>query len=94
MCDCYGHKCLFCENKLIIHIADFCTARENIAVVCPDCISGWFDKGIHISKYKKLWIDKIEFREQVFGKLKDGRYKGKNVLLFSKSIQAYGICLN
>lgn len=94
MCDCYGQKCKFCKNKLSIHIADYCTSRENVAVICPDCIDGWLDKGIHISKYKKIWVDKIESREQVFGKLKSGKYKGRIVLLLSKAATAYGICLN
>ena len=91
MCDCYGHKCKFCNNEISIHIADYCTARKNIDVICPDCQT---EKAIDMRDYKKLWVAKIEFREQVFGKLKDGRYKGKTVLLLSKDGSAYGVCLN
>ena len=92
MCDCYNHKCKFCENELSIHIADYCTGRDNIIVVCPDCLKR--RRVIAISKYARLYINWIEDRMQLFGKLADGRYKGKIVLIFCKDPEGYGIHLN
>jgi hypothetical protein len=104
MCDCYAHKCLFCENKISIHIADYCTKRENIAVICPDCQAvGDYErsktfyhngKGLWIKKYERMYIDIIEDREQIRGKLKNNRYKGKPVIILSKDPKAYGVHLN
>lgn len=104
MCDCYSHKCFFCDNEISIHIADFCTKRENLIIICPDCqVAGAYEtdetfyhngKGLNINKYARLFIDCIECREQVFGKLKDGKYKGKPVIFLCKDPKAYGIHLN
>ena len=100
MCDCYGHRCLFCKNELSIHIADFCTPRESVAVICPDCLAKKANAEIrkehlvNIKDYKQLYIERLECREQLFGKLANGKYKGKIVLLMCKNPKAYGICLN
>jgi len=98
MCDCYAHKCKFCENKLSIHIADYCTARKNVCVICPDCLRNlaipYFSGRLNIKKFAQLYIDQISNREQLFGKLAGNKYKGKIVLLFSKDPKAYGVCLN
>ena len=34
MCDCYGHKCLLCDERVPIHLGDFNTRREEINVIC------------------------------------------------------------
>lgn len=34
MCDCYGHKCGKCGREWPIHLEDFATDREEIAVWC------------------------------------------------------------
>ena len=97
MCDCYFHKCLFCKNELSIHIADFCVPREDIVVICPDCCKPDYEKSeadINIAKYKRLFFGIIEDKNQIDGKLKDGRYRGKLVLILSKNPKTYGICLN
>ena len=85
-------------------MADFCTKRKNIIVICPDCqLAGAYEtgktfyrngKGLNIKEYTRLFIDYIEFREQIFGKLKDGKYKGKSVIFLCKDPKAYGIHLN
>ena len=93
MCDCYVHTCQMCDNGLSIHIADFCTRRSNIFVFCPDCLE-WPKGGLVVSSYSRLFICRIEFRKQLSGKLRDGRYKGKIVLIFCKDAEAYGIDLN
>ena len=38
MCDCYDHECEFCAAKLPMHLEDFDTDREEIAVLCPSCL--------------------------------------------------------
>lgn len=38
MCDCYTAKCAGgCEANIEMHIADFCTARENVHPYCISC---------------------------------------------------------
>ena len=34
MCDCYEQKCEQCQQMIPVHIADFCTAKENLQVFC------------------------------------------------------------
>lgn len=34
MCDCYEQKCEQCAEMIPVHIADFCTPRENLQVFC------------------------------------------------------------
>lgn len=34
MCDCYEQKCEACDEMILVHIADFCTPRENLQVFC------------------------------------------------------------
>ena len=34
MCDCFNPRCHLCETRLSLHIADFCTGRENVEVYC------------------------------------------------------------
>jgi len=38
MCDCYQAPCEVCGKPLPIHIADFCTDRENVKVWCHEDI--------------------------------------------------------
>ncbi len=38
MCDCYYHKCEFCNKEIYMHIVDYSTSRDNVSVVCPWCI--------------------------------------------------------
>ena len=37
MCDCYTGRCTICKRGMEIHIADFCTPRDNVFPFCPDC---------------------------------------------------------
>ena len=34
MCDCFNPSCHLCDRRLPLHIADFCTERENVEVYC------------------------------------------------------------
>ncbi len=98
MCDCYYHKCMCCKNHISIHIADFCVPRTDIEVICPDCISHYADnntqEAVITGTIQRLFFVRIDCKQQVDGTLKDGRYKGKLVLIFSRNKKAYGICLN
>ena len=94
MCDCYGHKCEFCENVLSIHIADYCVKRKEIIAICPDCQKQISNDGLGVKNCTLLFVDIIDDRNQIDGKLKDGKYKGKSVLFFSKDSRAYGVRLN
>ena len=35
MCDCYWPKCARCEERVPLHISDFCMPRRDVAVFCP-----------------------------------------------------------
>lgn len=39
MCDCYSAGCEECGKAIPIHIADFCTDRENVKAWCPEHIN-------------------------------------------------------
>ena len=94
MCDCYVTKCSGCRCEISIHVADFCTARENVHPYCPDCT-------------KKLTIEDILNYQRVFmdeGILDDGCWcmdmeeikdpvRGK-VFFLCTDPDAYGIHLN
>ena len=36
MCDCYGHKCECCDERVPMHIADFNYPREDFKMWCHD----------------------------------------------------------
>lgn len=91
MCDCYSHKCEFCNNGVSIHVADFCVRRETISVICPDCQAA--DK-YNIDKCSKMFIDYLDCRQQINGKLKSGRYKGRPIIFLCTDSKAYGIHIN
>ncbi|MEK6832741.1 MAG: hypothetical protein AABY32_01725 [Nanoarchaeota archaeon] len=37
MCDCYHHKCENCNNKVNVHIGDFCIEPKDLHILCPKC---------------------------------------------------------
>ena len=96
MCDCYCQKCQGCDNEISIHIADFCVKRESVTLLCPDCIEAMAttEESSSVIFQGRMFICQIEERGQVLGKFKDGKYKGKTVLVFSKDPRAYGRNLN
>jgi len=83
MCDCYSVKCENCDNKIAIHIADFCTQRENIKVYCPDCVT--------LETHFEVVRGPVIFRKNG-SEIK--RHTGKRVLFICSDPKAYGICLN
>ena len=34
MCDCFNPQCHLCDERMPLHIADFCTPWENVEVYC------------------------------------------------------------
>lgn len=91
MCDCYCHKCEGCDHEISIHVADFCTERENIKVYCPNCLMKL--PAIDSSR-TKVFIDKIDDNEQIINRKKHERIKGKPVVILVKDMKAQGIHLN
>lgn len=94
MCDICWLKCKVCKRGMSIHIADFCTARKNVIVFCPDHV----DNGL---KY----LAKVCLDGKVFASFdhaqEDGEYceidggkKGDTVFIVCTDPNAYGIHLN
>lgn len=38
MCDCYDHKCIVCGDSIPMHLEDFSTEREEVAVFHEGCL--------------------------------------------------------
>jgi hypothetical protein len=99
MCDCYNHKCEYCDNYLSIHIADFCVARDIVKVVCPVCLSKINPDGLLT---KKVFWDTIQDDHQICvgpneeSVVDDGdtNFVGQTVLFLCDDEKAYGIHLN
>jgi len=37
MCDCYGHTCLVCQHQIEMHLGDYNTSRDEVAVFHKEC---------------------------------------------------------
>ena len=42
MCDIYNHKCIICGKKIDMHLGDYNTGREEVAVFHEEC----FEKAV------------------------------------------------
>ncbi len=89
MCDCYTAKCELCGCDISLHIADFCTKRENVHPFCNRCT-----RKLKLAKPKtaKIFVDKITDLEQVEGT--KAKHIGQKVIIFCDDVDAYGIHLN
>ena len=87
MCDCYTEKCAICGCNISIHIADYCTSRDNITAYCHRCTRKIKKKGI--PKVAQVILEKIGHRRQV-----EGAKIGEEVLILCNDSKAYGIYLN
>ena len=89
MCDCYMHPCEFCGRKISLHIADYCTDRENIKVFCSKCAekAKTFNKVINAPIIINETIE-CNDEENYGGKI------GEVVLIVCYDKDAYGIHLN
>lgn len=64
MCDCYDEKCNYpgCNNRMSVHISDFCIPREEVGVFCRKHIPEDHNvfvftaqKNDHYHKIKRGW---------------------------------------
>jgi len=65
MCDCYLHKCKFCEEKLPVHLGNFETDRSEIEVFCEKHIP---DHNVFIFTVVKVFneIDGLSEEDKVY----------------------------
>ena len=87
MCDCYTAKCELCGCKISLHIADFCTKRENVHPYCNRC-----SRKLVKPVAAKIFKDKITDTEQVEGT--QAKHIGQEVVILCGDSDAYGIHLN
>ena len=92
MCNCLFKKCLRCENKISLHIADFCVSEEAIDILCPECLE---KNPTSINPNQTVFSDVIELPYQVINALgEEIGVPGTKVLFISHDEKAYGIHLN
>ena len=90
MCDCYVAKCTMCSCSIAIHIADYCTSRDEVHPYCNRCTRKIKKKGKkYLKQIKYITFDKIERNNQV-----EGGKIGEEVLIVYDDPNAYGISLN
>jgi hypothetical protein len=70
-----------------LHIADFCTKRENVLPYCNRC-----SRKLKNPKAPKIFKDKIRMLEQVEGT--KAKHIGQEVIILCKDKNAHGISLN
>ena len=87
MCDCYTAKCELCGCKISLHIADFCTKRENVHPYCNRC-----SRKLVKPVAAKIFKDTITSMEQVEGT--QPKHIGQEVVILCGDSDAYGIHLN
>jgi hypothetical protein len=90
MCDCYCHKCEGCGCDISIHIADFCTPRENIHPYCPRCTKKLKKQGI--PKSAQMFTDTVTTSGK-YSEVEGGK-KGQEVIILCDDPDAYGVSLN
>ena len=89
MCDCYSDFCDGCGCDMSIHIADFCTERENIHPFCNRCTRIIKKQKDRIKKSAKVFKDTITLSDQV-----PGGKMGEEVIILCDDPTAYGVHLN
>ena len=87
MCDCYTARCESCGRGVELHIADFCTTRNNVHVYCPHCLKKVPAGQANMAR--RIFRCMVEERRQVEG----GRV-GQEVLILVDDEDAHGIHLN
>lgn len=87
MCDCYTGKCETCGCDIAIHIADFCTGRENAFPYCPRCTRKIIKQGLPTQM--RVFKEDISREDQVAG-----RKIGQEVVILCNDFNAYGVHLN
>lgn len=92
MCDCYSGKCENCGCRMEIHIADYCTPRENVHPYCQRCSRKMMLGTLPRPKKGILFLDSIS-GDGKYSPVEGGR-KGQMVKIFCDDPDAYGIHLN
>jgi len=63
MCDVYTAQCESCGREVEVHIADFCTAEDNVRVFCPTvrcqhaAATAWEVCGKKVQRFHKAEYD-------------------------------------
>lgn len=87
MCDCYTAKCEGCGCKMSLHIADWCTKRENVHPYCNRC-----SRKLQNPEATKVFRDTIRDLKQIEGtKVK---HIGQEIIILCDDKNAHGIYLN
>ena len=87
MCDCYTAKCENCGCDMSLHIADFCTKRENVHPYCNRC-----SRQVKHPKAVKVFEVKITHVRQI--QSTKPHQIGQRVVILCDDAKAYGIALN
>ena len=90
MCDCYTGKCKTCGCQISLHIADFCTERENVHPYCHRCTKKLKKSGI--PEAAQVFYDTIS-KSGEYGEVEGGK-KGAEIIILCDDPKAYGIHLN
>ena len=90
MCDVYTRKCETCERDISVHIADFCTKRENVHPYCPPCARKLKKGGIPSTV--KMFEEILTNSGKWCG-VQGGR-KGQKVIFLCDDKDAHGVGLN
>jgi len=102
MCDCYAGKCEMCGHLISLHVADFCTERENVHPYCISCTRKMAKK--HKKGKKGEWPETINgqkvFVDNTAKKRQENREPiltgngDREVIILCDDHKAYGIHLN
>ena len=93
MCDCYIHKCEMCGCGISMHIANNCTARENVHPYCTRCTRKLKKHESHkITNAVRVFVDFVRGRGREAEV--EGARPGQEVIILCDDEKAYGISLN
>ncbi len=91
MCDTYTANCENCGCEMNLHIADFCTPRENVIPYCHRCTR-------KVRRGKVIPPEHCQAFYDSATTITDGEImgikRGDEVVIYCKDENAYGIYLN
>ena len=100
MCDCYETKCAGgCGTSVSVHIADWCTKRDNVEAFCPICTRRFLKHKTKKGWPKQIdgkWVstDRAGWEEQYQVWTCSAHKKSGEVLLLCTDREAYGVYFN
>lgn len=93
MCDICILPCAGCNCRIMIHIGDYCTGRENVHPYCPRCTKKLKKNNPELIKQaKKVFIDNVSCPGPNCSV--PGGKKGQEVIILCDDPKAYSIHLN